>query len=367
MDDDDDPPSHTPSPSSSYRSLSTSPPPAPISVVHPSAMPPLNGHPSDSVTVAAPAPNHQTLTLALPIQHPPGSSGSGREDCWSDGATSALIDAWGEHFLELSRGNLKQKHWQEVADVVSSRNDYTKPPRTDIQCKNRIDTLKKKYKLERTKMAAGGLSSSSSSWPFYNRLDFLLGPVIKIPPSTSAAKHPSPAAVATAARSQFPQKQRTNLPMKRKAFSPPAAAFTSSTSDSLPPITPGLAAANGRQKGIQTAGMRELTRAILKFGEVYHKVESSKLQQAMEMEKQRMGFARELEMQRMQFFMKTQMELSQLRPRLLFRGGGGGGGGGGGSSNNYHHHSRRHHHHPTSQQGTSTITTSAARRLTRKV
>lgn len=347
MDDDDDPPSRTPSsPSSSYRSLSTSPPPPPISVVHPSSHPPLNGHPSDSVTVATPSPNLQTLTLALPIQHLPGSSGSGRDDCWSDGATSALIDAWGEHFLELSRGNLKQKHWQEVAEVVSSRNDYTKPPRTDIQCKNRIDTLKKKYKLERTKMmaAGGGVgpSSSSSAWPFFNRLDMLLGPIMKFPPATSAAKHPSPAAVATAARSQFPQKQRTNLPAKRKASSSPAIAANSasSTSDSLPPAAP--AAVNGRRKGIQTAGVRELTRAILKFGEVYHKVESSKLQQAMEMEKQRMGFARELEMQRMQFFMKTQMELSQLRPRRTFSGGGGGGGG---SSNNYHHHSRRHHHH----------------------
>ena len=32
-------------------------------------------------------------------------------------------------------------------DTVSSREDYTKTPKTDIQCKNRIDTVKKKYKL----------------------------------------------------------------------------------------------------------------------------------------------------------------------------------------------------------------------------
>ena len=61
--------------------------------------------------------------------------------------------------------------------------------------------------------------------------------------------------------------------------------------------------------------VRELTRAILKFGEAYEQAESSKLQQLVEMEKQRMKFAKELELQRMQFFMKTQLELSQLKHR----------------------------------------------------
>ncbi|PKU74793.1 hypothetical protein MA16_Dca004984 [Dendrobium catenatum] len=176
-----------------------------IYVVHPSVSlpPPTNAHSSDSVTIATPAPRHQTLTLALPIQPRPGSSGGGREDCWSEGATSALIDAWGEHFLELSGGNLKQKHWQEVAEVVSCHDDYTKPLKTDVQCKNRIDTLKKKYKIEKSNIsaAAGTGLSFSSSWPFFDRLDILLGLIMKTPPSAAPAKQPSPAAVATIARS----------------------------------------------------------------------------------------------------------------------------------------------------------------------
>ncbi|KAI0499281.1 hypothetical protein KFK09_020184 [Dendrobium nobile] len=90
--------------------------------------------------------------------------------------------------------------------------------------------------------------------------------------------------------------------------------------------------------------MKVLTQAILKFGEVYQRVESLKLQQTMEMEKQRLGFTRELEKQRMQFFMKSQMELSQLRRRLQ-PSGVGGGCSGGVSSNNYLHHSRRGHQH----------------------
>ncbi|CAN1289245.1 Trihelix transcription factor ASIL2 [Linum perenne] len=62
-------------------------------------------------------------------------------DCWSEGATTVLIDAWAERYVELSRGILKEHHWKEVTDVVSSREDYIKPPKIDIQCKNRIDTL----------------------------------------------------------------------------------------------------------------------------------------------------------------------------------------------------------------------------------
>ena len=41
-----------------------------------------------------------------------------REDYWSEDATSTLIEAWGQHYIELNRGNLCQKQWQEVADAV---------------------------------------------------------------------------------------------------------------------------------------------------------------------------------------------------------------------------------------------------------
>lgn len=168
--------------------LSSSPPRPPsngrITVTVASAPPPP---PSSS----APPPHHNnnTLTLALPIQQPRttnassgGGGGGGREDCWSEAATSVLIDAWGERYLQLSRGNLKQKHWKEVADIVSSREDYRKTPKTDIQCKNRIDTVKKKYKLEKTRIASGG---GPSKWPFFERLDHLIGPTAKIPFSST--------------------------------------------------------------------------------------------------------------------------------------------------------------------------------------
>nr|XP_029151550.1 trihelix transcription factor ASIL2-like [Arachis hypogaea] len=288
-----------------------------------------------------------------------GGGGGGREDCWSEGATAVLIDAWGERYLELSRGNLKQKHWKEVAEIVSGREDYGKTPKTDIQCKNRIDTVKKKYKLEKAKIAAAGVPSK---WPFYDRLDQLIGPTAKIPGagnSPSPATQKVPLGIPVGIRSsgnnnnQFQtlknQNQNQNKQVKNQKLSfrrrhpthpesdssdrdPPSPV----SSDSFPPenyerkrprmqqqremdMNPNgpkgrepvlVTKAKGKSWG---CAVRELTQAILKFGEAYEQAESSKLQQVVEMEKQRMKFAKDLELQRMQFFMKTQLEISQLK------------------------------------------------------
>ncbi|KAL6958232.1 hypothetical protein U1Q18_046679, partial [Sarracenia purpurea var. burkii] len=315
-----------------------------------------------TVTVAVASVPQNTLTLALPIQQPrasgSGGGGGGREDCWSEGATSVLIDAWGERYLELSRGNLKQKHWKEVADIVSSREDYAKIPKTDIQCKNRIDTVKKKYKAEKSKIAAGG---GPSKWPFYDRLEHLIGPTAKISPaagagtSTSTPSLPSggnkvPMGIPVGVRSvqQFQHHQKKQQKQKQKPQFRRNAPIDSESSggsesepaspdtiDSFPPetyvpkrpriqremnsnaIRPVMNQGSkdgGRAKNWGNS-VRELTRAIMKFGEAYEQAESSKLEQVVEMEKQRMKFAKEVELQRMQFFMKTQLELSQLKHR----------------------------------------------------
>ncbi|XP_009378369.2 trihelix transcription factor ASIL2 [Pyrus x bretschneideri] len=306
--------------------------------------------------VQAPTPTqNKILTLALPssAQQQGRSSGGGREDCWSEGATAVLIEAWGERYLELSRGNLKQKHWKEVADVVSSRENYGKIPKTDIQCKNRIDTVKKKYKLEKSKIGAGG---GPSKWPFYERLDHLIGPSgAKVGPGSAGgggssgfsghskkmpvglrhsqflggrakregkirqrhlvesdsdeSREPSPISIDNEI---FERKRRTaNANANANVNVNANASVRKGVGGGLRPC------AVGREKGGGGGGcgssVRELTRAILKFGEAYEHAESAKLQQVVEMEKQRMKFAKELELQRLQFFMKTQVEISQLK------------------------------------------------------
>ncbi|CAN0877754.1 Trihelix transcription factor ASIL2 [Linum grandiflorum] len=158
---------------------------------------PYNGRISVAVTAATaaapppvsppqrePSPSAAYHVLALAAV-PKTNGGGGREDCWSESATAVLIDAWAERYVELSRGILKQHHWKEVADIVRSREDYIKPPKTDIQCKNRIDTVKKKFKSEKAKIDAGG---GPSLWPFYHRIEQLIG----MNPSTTASRKTTP-------------------------------------------------------------------------------------------------------------------------------------------------------------------------------
>ncbi|KAF8409049.1 hypothetical protein HHK36_005121 [Tetracentron sinense] len=66
---------------------------------------------------------------------------------------------WRDHYLELNLGNLRQKHSKEVSDAVIARHGHVNKARpTDIQCKIRIDTLKKNF----TDVVRAGISSPDS-------------------------------------------------------------------------------------------------------------------------------------------------------------------------------------------------------------
>ncbi|KAL7209501.1 hypothetical protein ACSBR1_031110 [Camellia fascicularis] len=90
-------------------------------------------------------------------------------DCWSEEATSTLVDAWGHRFVDLNRGNLRQKDWQEVADVVNLRYGHTKKTR--------------RTNVEKAKVSESN-GSVTSSWSFFSRLVYLIGS------TTTLAKKP---------------------------------------------------------------------------------------------------------------------------------------------------------------------------------
>jgi hypothetical protein len=221
--------------------------------------------------------------------------------------------------VALDRGSLRHPQWQEVAEVVSSRDSYSKAPKSDVQCKNRIDTLKKKYKVEKAK--------HDSDWRYFDRLDDLLAPVL-LKPNSSSSSAAAAAAAAAAARSagpmvppriNFPQRTRTPLHSsagaKWRMPSPlPQPSASSDSSDGFPPSAvangkrqrveePAAAAAdNGAESSVSRAqGLRELAQAIRRLGEVYERVESAKRDQELRMERERLDSARQLEEQRVQF------------------------------------------------------------------
>ncbi|XP_021659856.1 trihelix transcription factor ENAP2 isoform X1 [Hevea brasiliensis] len=225
-----------------------------------------------------------------------GGGGGGREDCWSEGATETLIEAWGDRYVKVNRGNLRQKDWKEVADTVNARQNGVKPGKTDVQCKNRIDTLKKKYKQEKAKPAP-------SKWPFYYRLDSLIGVNATVNPKKKPANavtftvkskpelYPGVSNSTEASLDDEKDEDDDDLGFDERAIKKQHRMEDVDFSDG--------------------AACRELARAILKFGEIYERIESSKQQQIVELEKQRMEFTKELEFERMNMFMDAQMELEK--------------------------------------------------------
>lgn len=267
-----------------------------------------------------------------------------REDCWSEDATFTLIDAWGDRYLECNRGNLRQKHWQEVAAAVNDRHAYSKATRrTDIQCKNRIDTLKKKYKIEKARVADSG-GAYVSSWPFFAKLDALIGstfpagkkssppgPVpwtlsspVPVAPRSATLKRPAPAAsflphsAPPVGNRDFSFHRRfSEFAAAAAAAAEAEAAAANDDEEEEGDDSEGSSGAerSGKRKTRDSdeVGYRKLAEAIERFAEMYERVEREKQRQMIELEKQRMQFTKDLEFQRMQLIMETQVQLQELK------------------------------------------------------
>jgi len=279
---------------------------------------------------------------SVPPRLPSSSPFLGREDCWTEDATSTLIDAWGERYLDLNRGNLRQKTWQEVADAVNDVHaaGNKKARRTDVQCKNRIDTLKKKYKIEKARVSDSD-GGYQSPWPFFTRLDVLIGdtfPVRKLsppvnvrstpnvakrPPPQSPPSPPSPPAwiishpvgprSGTQKRPAMAKRDEASFRRNFSAFAAAAAAAAEAESVESEEWRSSNGKKGRENDGNKEFGFRELAQAIERFSEVYERVEASKQRQMVELEKQRMQFVKDLEYQRMQLYMETQVQLQKIK------------------------------------------------------
>ncbi|KAK4379149.1 hypothetical protein RND71_001011 [Anisodus tanguticus] len=97
-----------------------------------------------------------------------GNSDRLKRDEWSEGAVSCLLEAYEAKWILRNRAKLKGQDWEDVAKHVSARGNLTKSPKTQPQCKNKIESIKKRYRSE------SATAADASSWPLYPRLDLLL-------------------------------------------------------------------------------------------------------------------------------------------------------------------------------------------------
>ncbi|XP_024465070.1 trihelix transcription factor ENAP2 isoform X3 [Populus trichocarpa] len=203
-----------------------------------------------------------------------------------------LIEAWGDRYINPNRGNVGQKDWKEVADTVNNRQNGVKPKKTDVQCKNRIVMLKKKYKIEKSK-------PPPLSWPLCNRLDSLIGTNSN---TTNTDKKPTSFTV------------KSKKKPKKRMFSGLASYSESSSDDDEDDMAWFEERLKKKRHRMEDVGLsdgaacRELARAILKFGEIPERIESSRQRQMIELEKQRMEFTKEVEFERLNMFVDAQLD-----------------------------------------------------------
>lgn len=182
----------------------------------------------------------------------------GREDCWSEESTATLIEAWGSRYLQSNRGNLRRNDWIEVSDAVNFAGKSFR--RSDVQCKNRIDTLKKKYKVEKAK-------SPPSTWRFFDRLDFLIGNVTR---EGESKLNSSESTESRGSGDDVEEREREIV-------------------------------------------VKELANAMEKFGEIYERIENRKQEKVVELERLRLELVKELEFQRMNLIADAQIRLEKFQ------------------------------------------------------
>ncbi|XP_057807903.1 trihelix transcription factor ENAP2 [Salvia miltiorrhiza] len=112
-----------------------------------------------------------------------------KRDEWSEGAVSSLLEAYEAKWTLRNRAKLKGQDWEDVAKHVSARANCSKSAKTQTQCKNKIESMKKRYRSE------SAAAADASSWPLYPRLDLLLrgnGAASSNPPPAVVVELPSP-------------------------------------------------------------------------------------------------------------------------------------------------------------------------------
>lgn len=121
-----------------------------------------------------------------------------KRDEWSEGGISRLLEAYEAKWLLRNRAKLKWSDWVDIANDVSAHcSAYSstsseaagKPghgpgpggsAKTPNQCKNKVESMKKRYRAESAAAARAGTSPGAAaagggtSWRFFGRMDGLL-------------------------------------------------------------------------------------------------------------------------------------------------------------------------------------------------
>eukprot|EP01018_Ginkgo_biloba_P013097 Gb_10120 [translate_table: standard] len=91
---------------------------------------------------------------------------------WHPATVFRLLDSYAEKCVN-GKHNLKTKDWEEILKSVNRQNEGSKTSKSLKQCRDKIDSLKKRYKLEKKKADNHGLDKVN--WSFFEKLDEIMG------------------------------------------------------------------------------------------------------------------------------------------------------------------------------------------------
>ncbi|KAL8113855.1 trihelix transcription factor ENAP2-like [Apium graveolens] len=240
------------------------------------------------------APLATTTTSASKPSH----GGRNALSDWTEHETFVLLNAWGDRFIQRRRKSLRSEEWQEVADKVSQR---SRLERTDTQCRNRLDTLKKKYKKEKMKLHEMG--GATSQWVYFKKMDMLLSLTPQQLRFSRGLNYGNPRASAVENPRVYLNRASRIDEMSNSPENSESVEAEEYSSNLLPQ--------NQTNRAVG-ASFRLIAESITKFSEIYVKVENNKRKQMLELEKMRMDFYRELEMQKRQILQKARTEIANI-------------------------------------------------------
>ncbi|XP_010504242.2 PREDICTED: trihelix transcription factor ASIL1-like [Camelina sativa] len=242
-----------------------------------------------------------------------------KRDEWSEGAVSSLLEAYESKWVLRNRAKLKGQDWEDVARHVSSRATHTKSPKTQTQCKNKIESMKKRYRSE------SATAPDGSSWPLYPRLDHLLRgtqpqpqpqavlplncsvPLLLLEPPSPAVAHPPQVSYGSNGVGKIP---------KEDGFKPenkPEKATEMDTDSSTPVVKTKVRGKKVKRRYKEEK--EEIAGSIRWLAEVVMRSERARMETMKEIERMRAeaeAKRAEMDLKRTEIMANTQLEIARL-------------------------------------------------------
>lgn len=221
---------------------------------------------------------------------------------WSEKGTFVLLDIWGERFLQLGRSSLRNEDWNDVVERVS---EVTRAKLSVLDCRNRLNALKTRYKKEKMKLGGASMTGNNNSkWVYFKKMDSLM----------------------TMSPRQLQQQEQCGLACGVDSgefvFMNPRVYLDHSNALDEMRDSPGNSESNEDEEDNdeddkeedeeEEESYRMLSESIKRVGEIYEKIEDSKRQHMMELERMRAEFQRDLELQKKEIIDRTRSEISKL-------------------------------------------------------